>query len=852
MKNFYSGASITLREFVICIGVLKSSTHETDTQTAATLKLISLALPQPNKCPSNIEFVDWSLVLASRQLVETRWGVLLQQQRCTAALLPRQQQQRGLLKGRRMDIARYDSSKHEPRCSTTKAGVVGALLLLLLRRRWRRRVTISLARVAALSGAGRPRRRTIRAAAEHSSCQTAPRDGAGDFPIHLSSPCCCTPYPTLKLCTDFTSRSSLRGRPKFRVRLSLVCTIFSSPSNSQSSIKLARIPKISTTFSSYYNPSSTIPIPDKRASAIIICISRTLARIPLLNLRHSALQRSYRRPTAHFLRTAMAASQATYKLVVHIRIDIRRLETATAQRRRTTFCCCFCCYWSSSSSNEEELTRSSRRWSSRVASVRASRSSRVVAAAAIAAYVFLYMCYYQTRCARQGNMQCTREELQRERMISRTNARATMCVCMDVQPSARVSYIRVRALYGMLDPLSPETLVQLSLTFARVAAAAATAAAAAARALIPVHNQPPAFRVVRDNSDKTAVIKILEILSNDRHCRSKIYRLAAAAAALPTSSSELYSEETNVYIVYTRERWNERIVDKRQESPRRLLPMTLARRASAPLLLVILVLSLGVTPIPLAPRLAASPAYMYTRRTSKGIYAAARLFHIAPRDTLILARRRYVYNGQRGILPRRCLSNPSWRAHLGSSSRAASTSPNEGYMNESRRGCESSQQLKQRNAWIAHRKRRPKDSQVSSPSNNATVTGCEMDARVQIYIRAAARERERTRRMIFRGSPSMRARGPKIDGRTHFISSGSSSSSSFTYTKIPFTNLQSSGPLLRSSRGALRFLRNAGIANVYAAASLVDARRTLAYLPIPTHTHIYNMHIYMRAYIIMA
>uniref|UniRef100_A0ABD2X5X2 Uncharacterized protein n=1 Tax=Trichogramma kaykai TaxID=54128 RepID=A0ABD2X5X2_9HYME len=60
-------------------------------------------------------------------------------------------QQRGLLIGRRMDIARYDSSNHEPQCSTTKAGVVGALLLLLLRRRWRRRVTISLTRVTALS-----------------------------------------------------------------------------------------------------------------------------------------------------------------------------------------------------------------------------------------------------------------------------------------------------------------------------------------------------------------------------------------------------------------------------------------------------------------------------------------------------------------------------------------------------------------------------------------------------------------------------------------------------------------------------------------------------------------------------
>uniref|UniRef100_A0ABD2X5H8 Uncharacterized protein n=1 Tax=Trichogramma kaykai TaxID=54128 RepID=A0ABD2X5H8_9HYME len=78
-----------------------------------------------------------------------------------------------------------------------------------------------------------------------------------------------------------------------------------------------------------------------------------------------------------------------------------------------------------------------------------------------------------------------------------------------------------------------------------------------------------------------------------------------------------------------------------------------------------------------------------------------------------------------------------------------------------RRGCESSQQLKQRNAWIAHRKRRPKDSQVSSPSSNATVTGCEMDARVQIYIYIYTSSGERENKTNYLPRESINARGDR-------------------------------------------------------------------------------------------
>uniref|UniRef100_A0ABD2XJS3 Uncharacterized protein n=1 Tax=Trichogramma kaykai TaxID=54128 RepID=A0ABD2XJS3_9HYME len=69
-EELCSGASITLREFVICMGVLKSTTHETDTQTAATLKLISLTLPKPNKCPSSIYQLKKYLRSADKTIIK--------------------------------------------------------------------------------------------------------------------------------------------------------------------------------------------------------------------------------------------------------------------------------------------------------------------------------------------------------------------------------------------------------------------------------------------------------------------------------------------------------------------------------------------------------------------------------------------------------------------------------------------------------------------------------------------------------------------------------------------------------------------------------------------------------------
>uniref|UniRef100_A0ABD2X9Z9 Uncharacterized protein n=1 Tax=Trichogramma kaykai TaxID=54128 RepID=A0ABD2X9Z9_9HYME len=53
-EELYDGASMTLREFVVCIGVLKSSSRQTDTQIANILEFFSLVLPKNNKCPQSL------------------------------------------------------------------------------------------------------------------------------------------------------------------------------------------------------------------------------------------------------------------------------------------------------------------------------------------------------------------------------------------------------------------------------------------------------------------------------------------------------------------------------------------------------------------------------------------------------------------------------------------------------------------------------------------------------------------------------------------------------------------------------------------------------------------------------
>ena len=53
-EKLYHGSSITVREFVLTIGLMKSSSNQPDSHTCRTLELFSRVLPQPNNCPSSL------------------------------------------------------------------------------------------------------------------------------------------------------------------------------------------------------------------------------------------------------------------------------------------------------------------------------------------------------------------------------------------------------------------------------------------------------------------------------------------------------------------------------------------------------------------------------------------------------------------------------------------------------------------------------------------------------------------------------------------------------------------------------------------------------------------------------
>ena len=55
--ELYSGASMTVREFVLCVSLLKSNTKQPDKHTCLMLKLFAKVLPKPNKCPTSLKSI---------------------------------------------------------------------------------------------------------------------------------------------------------------------------------------------------------------------------------------------------------------------------------------------------------------------------------------------------------------------------------------------------------------------------------------------------------------------------------------------------------------------------------------------------------------------------------------------------------------------------------------------------------------------------------------------------------------------------------------------------------------------------------------------------------------------------
>lgn len=53
-EKLYSGASISLRQFVLCIAALKIRLNLPNSHLLQILKLISIILPKPNRCPTSI------------------------------------------------------------------------------------------------------------------------------------------------------------------------------------------------------------------------------------------------------------------------------------------------------------------------------------------------------------------------------------------------------------------------------------------------------------------------------------------------------------------------------------------------------------------------------------------------------------------------------------------------------------------------------------------------------------------------------------------------------------------------------------------------------------------------------
>ena len=51
-KALYAIASMTVPEFGLCIGQLKSTSNQSNTHTCLILKLIIMILPKPNNCPA--------------------------------------------------------------------------------------------------------------------------------------------------------------------------------------------------------------------------------------------------------------------------------------------------------------------------------------------------------------------------------------------------------------------------------------------------------------------------------------------------------------------------------------------------------------------------------------------------------------------------------------------------------------------------------------------------------------------------------------------------------------------------------------------------------------------------------
>ena len=53
-KKLYDGSTMTVREFVLCMGLLKSKLNQPESHVCNILTLISTILPHPNNCPTSL------------------------------------------------------------------------------------------------------------------------------------------------------------------------------------------------------------------------------------------------------------------------------------------------------------------------------------------------------------------------------------------------------------------------------------------------------------------------------------------------------------------------------------------------------------------------------------------------------------------------------------------------------------------------------------------------------------------------------------------------------------------------------------------------------------------------------